>query len=207
MTVPLVFGKVMVRSSVGSSRDKTVSFSSSEVPSSIIGVSPARTPVEDAVIPVKLEPSPLNDVADMAPVVERFSSPKDIAPSESVIEPSAKVKFPIVDPVANIATPVFNVPEVERFSSPKDIAPSESVIEPSVRVKLPIEEPDSKVVVPAVNRPVVVKSELPKDIEPSEFVIELLSKVKLPIDDPLAKLVVPAVKVPVVVKASLPKEI
>ena len=38
-----------------------------------------------------------------APVVETFSSPKEIEPPESVIDPFAKVKFPAVVPVGSVA--------------------------------------------------------------------------------------------------------
>ena len=37
---------------------------------------------------------------DKVPVVDKFSSPKLIAPLLSVIEPSANVRVPIVEPVA-----------------------------------------------------------------------------------------------------------
>ena len=38
--------------------------------------------------------------APNVPEVDKFSLPKLIAPDESVIDPLAKVRFPIVDPVA-----------------------------------------------------------------------------------------------------------
>ena len=89
----------------------------------------------------------------------RFSSPKLIAPLESVIEPSPSVKLPIFEAVANVATPAPNVPVVLRFSSPKLIAPLESVIEPSPSVKLPIFEPVAAVTIPlATTVPDIFKS-------------------------------------------------
>ena len=45
----------------------------------------------------------------IVPVVEIFSSPKLIAPLESVIEPLAKVRLPIVEPVAALNVPVTAV--------------------------------------------------------------------------------------------------
>ena len=87
------------------------------------------------------------------PVVDKFSSPKLIAPLLSVIEPSANVRVPIVEPVAAdkvelidavpviVALPEANVPVVDKFSSPKLIAPLLSVIEPSANVRVPIVEP------------------------------------------------------------------
>ena len=38
------------------------------------------------------------------PLVDTFSSPKDIDPPESVIDPFARVRFPTVEPVASVAT-------------------------------------------------------------------------------------------------------
>ena len=62
--------------------------------------------------------------------MDKFSFPKSIDPLESVILPLAKVKFPIVEPVASVATPVLKVPVVDKFSSPNVIVPSESIILP-----------------------------------------------------------------------------
>ena len=82
--------------------------------------------------------------APKVPVVTRFSSPKEILPLESVIEPSAKVRFPIEDPVERVATPAPKVPVVLRFSSPKEIAPVLSVITP---VEILIVSTSSKLVI------------------------------------------------------------
>ena len=68
------------------------------------------------------------------PVVDRFSSPKEILPPESVIDPSAKVILPRED-----TDSAGSGQGVERFSSPKDIAPPSSVIVPLSKVKLPTE--------------------------------------------------------------------
>ena len=62
------------------------------------------------------------------PVVDKFSSPKEIAPPLSVMLPSANVKVPIVEPVANVATPAPNVPVVVKFSSPKYMLPPKALI-------------------------------------------------------------------------------
>ena len=48
MTVPVTSGKVIVRSAVGSDKDKVVSKSLSVSPSKIIGDVPVNTPVEVA---------------------------------------------------------------------------------------------------------------------------------------------------------------
>ena len=52
------------------------------------------------------------------PVVVRFSLPKLMAPDESVIDPFASVRLPIVEPVALLIVPVD-----VRFSLPKLMAP------------------------------------------------------------------------------------
>ena len=70
-------------------------------------------------------------------MVDRFSSPNEIEPSESVMEPSARVRLPTVEPVARVAVPLDNVPAVDRFSSPNEIEPSESVMLPVAKVKVP----------------------------------------------------------------------
>ena len=49
-------------------------------------------------VEARLETPALN-----VPVVDKFSSPKEIEPPESVIDPSENVRFPILDPVS---TPV-----------------------------------------------------------------------------------------------------
>ena len=68
-----------------------------------------------------------------------------MAPPESVIEPSANVRFPTVEPVANVAAPALNVPVVDTFSLPNDIAPPESVILPFANVRFPTVEPVASV--------------------------------------------------------------
>ena len=50
---------------------------------------------------VTIESIAIRVVAWIVPVVVRFSFPKLIAPPESVIEPSARVKLPTTVPVAN----------------------------------------------------------------------------------------------------------
>ena len=69
ITVPVLFGKVIVRSSVGSSTASVVSKSSGEFPSITIGEVPERIPIEVAWTPVILEPSPLNEFAVIDPVI------------------------------------------------------------------------------------------------------------------------------------------
>ena len=61
--------------------------------------------------------------APKVPVVDTFSSPKDIEPPESVILPFARVKFPTVVPVGRVAA-------CEKVTAPPfaiDIASSPSV--------------------------------------------------------------------------------
>jgi len=151
----------MVLSAVGSDKDNVVSKSLSDSPSKIIGEIPLSTPVDVACTPVKLDPSPLNEFAVTVPVVKRFSSPKEIEPSESVILPVERVIVPSIDassatvkssvevicsaeiipeavtsPVT-VCAPDDSVPVVLKFSSPKEIEPSESVILPVERVIVP----------------------------------------------------------------------
>ena len=85
----------------------------------------------------------------------KASSPKLIAPLESVMLPSAKVKLPTVEPDAEdvvlenepvpvtVKAPVAAVPVVLKASSPKLIAPLKSVMLPSAKVRLPTDEPDA----------------------------------------------------------------
>ena len=80
----------------------------------------------------EIEPIVVVPDTSKVPVVLRFSSPKLIAPLESVIDPSVSVKFPIVE-----LSPAFSVPVVVKFSSPKLIAPEESTMDPSPNVKFP----------------------------------------------------------------------
>jgi len=95
------------------------------------------------------------------PVVEIFSSPKLILPPESVIDPFAKVRLPIVEP-----EPAVIVPVVLKFSLPKLIAPEESVIEPSAIVIFPNVDPVAAVTVPVtVVAPETFK--VPSTISPS----------------------------------------
>ena len=53
------------------------------------------------------------------------------------MEPSSRVKLPIVEPVSALRIPV-----VVRFSSPNEMAPPSSVIVPLSRVILPTEARD-----------------------------------------------------------------
>ena len=75
-------------------------------------------------------------------VVVRFSFPKLMAPDESVIDPLASVRLPIVEPVA-----LAMVPVVVMFSLPKLIAPTESVIDPLATVSVLFIAKDVPVVV------------------------------------------------------------
>jgi hypothetical protein len=71
------------------------------------------------------------------PVVVRFSSPKEMAPLESVMEAEPTVRVPKTPVPAEEKLAAVMDPVVVRFSSPKEIAPDESVIEPLVAVKVP----------------------------------------------------------------------
>ena len=163
--------------------------------------------------------------------MDRFSFPKSIDPLESVMLPLAKVKFPTVEPVARVATPVLRVPVVDKFSSPNDIAPSESIILPvdivtvpsiiaiSVTVKSSVVVNCSADIValdvtfpvtvcaPEARVPLVDKFSSPKDIDPPESVILPLANVRLPTVDPVASEAAPALNVPVVDTFSSPKDI
>jgi hypothetical protein len=154
------------------------------------------------------------------PVVAILSSPKLIAPLESVIDPFATV---------NVLFNVIDVDVVTRFSLPKLIAPDESVIDPFAKVKFPIVEPVALVIVPVVvtfsslkliapdesvidpfatvsvlfigiDVDVVARFSLPKSIDPPESVIDPSASVKFPKVELVA-----TVSVPVVDKFSLPK--
>ena len=141
--------------------------------------------------------------------MDRFSFPKSIDPLESVMLPLAKVKFPTVEPVARVATPVTRVPVVDKFSSPNDIAPSESIILPvdivtvpsiiaiSVTVKSSVVVNCSAEIVafdvifpvtvcaPEARVPLVDKFSSPKDMEPPESVILPFASVRLPTVEPV----------------------
>jgi len=115
----------------------------------LIVVAPFRVDVPaTATVPVKLAEEeivcPLIKPVVNVPVVVRFSFPNEIAPLESVILPSARVKFPTVEPVARVANPVtpnvppivvfpvrVDVPETDRFEC-KVVAP----VTPSVESKV-----------------------------------------------------------------------
>ena len=172
-----------------------------------MGEAPANTPMDDASTPVKLEPSPVNEFAVMVAPVVRSLLPKSIASDDEVMEPSARVRFPTVEPVARVAVPVLSVPVVAKFSSPKDIDPFESVIEPSARVRFPIVEPVVKVAVPVLKVPVVDRASFPKSITSDEDVIDPFARVRSPISDPDEKVDTPAFKVPFVERFSLPNDI
>ena len=87
-------------------------------------------------LPVLRLPSVEPVSAEIVPVVLKFSSPKLIAPVESVIEPFATVIVPKTEPVAAVIVPVVLI-----FSLPKLMAPDESVIDPFASVRLPIVDP------------------------------------------------------------------
>ena len=102
--------------------------------------------------------------AERVPVVERFSSLKEIAPDTEVIEP---VAITISDETVNV--PLANVPVVDKFSSLKDMAPDTEVIDPAViTISLPAPNlPDVEPVMIAPEiLPVVVRFAEPKDIAP-----------------------------------------
>ena len=66
-------------------------------------------PPFSAVAPETVNELSVEEPELIVPVVEIFSSPKLIAPLESVIEPLAKVRLPIVEPVAALNVPVTAV--------------------------------------------------------------------------------------------------
>jgi len=142
------------------------------------------------------------------PVVKIFSLPKDTDPPESVIDPSASVKFPMVDPLAKVATPAPNVPVVAIFSLPKDKGPPESVIDPLARVKFPIEVPVAKVTALAW---VTFWSMAYSSLAPCP--VSNVVAVIAPENDPVVPAIpaldvkAPDPRVPVVTKFSLPKDI
>ena len=193
ITVPVAFGKVMVRSAVGSSKDIVVSKSLSEVPSNTKGAEPVKTPKEVASNPVRFEPSPVNEAAVIDPVVLILSFPNETASEPDAIDPSLMVIFPMEDPDPIVATPVLRVPVVDRFSLPKEIVPSESVIEPSESVKLPIVEVEARLDTPALNVPVVERFSSPNDMEPPVSVILPSDRARFPIEEPVSALIVPVV--------------
>ena len=73
-----------------------------------------------------------------APSVFRFSSPKEIFPPDEVIDPSASVRFPIVDPAPIVATPVVIFPAVFKLLFPKETVPLLSVISFPSKLSVPI---------------------------------------------------------------------
>ena len=76
-------------------------------------------------------------------MVVKFSFPKLMAPDESVMDPSVKVRLPITE-----SSPAASVPVVVRFSLPKLIAPDESVIEPFANVSVAKVDPVTNVCAP-----------------------------------------------------------
>ena len=70
--------------------------------------------------------------------VVRVLFPKSIASDDELMDPSARVKFPTVEPVAKVAVPVLSVPVVDKASFPKSIASDDEVIDPLDIVKSPI---------------------------------------------------------------------
>ena len=142
-----------------------------------IVVVPANDDAPDTVI----VPNVANPLVSRVPVVVRFSLTKLISPDESVIEPSAKVRFPITDPVS-----AESVPVVVMFSSPKLMAPDESVIEPLASVIVPIPEPVVLPIVPeTVTLPVVVS-------EPSTIKFSLM----FTMDESIAVIELPHIPIP-----------
>ena len=73
--------------------------SSATVKSSVDVSCSADTVAEAVTLPVTVWAPDAN-----VPLVLKFSFSKSIAPPESVIEPSAKVRFPTVEPLASIAS-------------------------------------------------------------------------------------------------------
>ena len=174
------------------------------LPSAKVKLPTVEPDAEDVVL--ENEPVPVTVKAPVAtvPVVLRASSPKLIAPLESVMLPSAKVKLPTVEPDAEdvvlenepvpvtVKAPVAAVPVVLKASFPKLIAPLESVMLPSAKVKLPTVEPDAEDVVlenepvpvtvkaPVAAVPVVLKASSPKLIAPLESVMLPVAKSNVP---------------------------
>ena len=92
---------------------------------------------------------------------------KTYGTDESVIDPLASVRLPMVEPVALAIVPV-----VVTFSLPKLIAPLESVIDPLATVS---------VLLIAKDVPVVVRFSLPKLMAPDESVIDPLQMLGYPV--------------------------
>ena len=137
--------------------------SSATVRSSVDVNCSADTIAEAVTLPVTVWAPDAN-----VPLVLKFSLSNDIVPPESVMEPSARVRLPTVEPVARVAVPLDNVPVVDRFSSPNDIEPPESVIKPSLilTVPTPALDPVRVVNVPATGAvpPIMVLLMVPPDI-------------------------------------------
>ena len=149
-----------------------------------MGETPASTPIDDASTPVIFEPSPINEFAVMFEEVVRVLFPKSIALEDEVMDPSARVRFPTVEPVAKVAIPVLRVPVVDRASFPKSIASDDEMMDPSARVRFPTVEPVAKVAVPVLSVPVVDRASFPKSIASDDEVIDPLDMVKSPISEP-----------------------
>ena len=120
-------------------------------------------------------------------MVDKFSSPKLILPLESVIEPLAKVRLPIDEPVVAVNTPQprapqLRVPVVDKFSSLNVILPLESVIEPLAKVRFPIEEP-----VPVIT-PVEVIAPQPSVPNPEIFLLPSTTNALLAVTVPAVTL-------------------
>ena len=205
--VPVAFGKVIVLSDrVGSSTESMVSKSFIDSPSRTIGETPAKIPIDDASTPVIFDPSPENAFAVIVDEVVRVLFPKSIALDDEVIDPSDRVRFPTVEPVAMVAVPVLRVPVVDKASFPKSIASEDEVIDPSAKVRLPTVEPVARVAVPALRVPVVDKASFPKSIASEDEVMDPFDKVKSPISEPDERVDTPAVSVPFVERLSLPND-
>jgi len=206
--VPVAFGKVIVLSDrVGSSTESMVSKSLMDSPSRTIGDTPDKIPIDDASTPVIFDPSPANAFAVIVDEVVKVLFPKSIALDDEVIDPSARVRFPTVEPVAKVAVPVLRVPVVDKASFPKSIASEEEVIDPFDIVRSPISDPEDRVETPAVSVPLVERFSFPNDIlsEPDAMVPSV--NVKFPMVDPDPKVAVPVLSVPMVARSSSPKSI
>ena len=113
---------IVLSDRVGSSTESMVSKSFIDSPSRTIGEAPAKIPIDDASTPVIFDPSPENAFAVIVDEVVRVLFPKSIALDDEVIDPSARVRFPTVEPVARVAEPELRVPVVEKASFPKSIS-------------------------------------------------------------------------------------
>ena len=89
----------------------TVIVESRTIPEPITGVIFKLPVVELIVFESIVMLSTITDPAVLDPVVDNASLPKEILPPESVIEPSARVNVPIVEPESNDIVPENVVPD------------------------------------------------------------------------------------------------